>query len=148
MDDLTRAEARFFEAPENDHPLRLISRRQLRSNNSWMHNSHRLVKGKPRCTAQIHPDDAAAAGLVAGDSVRVTSAVGSIELPIEITDDIAQGVVSIPHGWGHDREGVELDVARAHAGTSINDITDDALIEPVTGTAILSGVPISIAPVS
>ena len=122
----------------NGHLL-LIGRRQLRSNNSWMHNSERLVKGKPSCTILMNPTDAAHRDLKTGQTVSVRSTVGSIELPIEISDEMMPGVVSIPHGWGHGRLGVRLDVAEQHAGSSINDLTDHQNIDALCGTAAFNG---------
>jgi anaerobic selenocysteine-containing dehydrogenase len=119
--------------------LVLIGRRDLRSNNSWMHNSTRLVKGPVRCTVQMHPDDASARGLSHGANVVVTSNVGDVELPLEVTDTVMRGVVSIPHGWGHGRPGVRLAVAQAHAGQSINDLTDNARVDVLSGNAAFSG---------
>lgn len=124
----------------NGFDLRLIGRRDLRSNNSWMHNAKRLVKGKNRCTVLMHPDDAEKRGLGDGQQVRVQSRVGAIEIPLEITADMMRGVVSIPHGWGHGRNGVKMDVARDHAGASINDLTDDQVVDALTGNAAFSGV--------
>ena len=126
--------------------LRLIGRRQLRSNNSWMHNSQRLVKGKVRCTVQIHPKDVSRLGLVDGESATVSSEAGSITLPVEATEAIMPGVASIPHGWGHNREGVELSVARAHAGASINDVISDRQVDPFSGVSVLNGQSVTIAP--
>jgi len=119
----------------------------VRSNNSWMHNSQRLVKGKPRCTAYVHPDDAASLNLRDGQTVRVTSRVGSIELPAEVTDAVMRGVISVPHGWGHGREGVRLSTARKVAGVSINDITDEQHIDVLTGLPVLNGVPVTVSAV-
>lgn len=124
--------------------LLLIGRRDLRSNNSWMHNSTRLVRGKERCTALLHPQDAAARDLQDGDRIWVRSAVGEVELPLEITEDIVVGVVSIPHGWGHGRPGTRLHTANAHPGVSINDLTDSSRIDPVSGNAAFSGEPVSV----
>ncbi len=124
--------------------LTLIGRRHLRSNNTWMHNSPRLVKGANRCTALIHPDDAAARGLTNEETAVVSSRVGSIEIEIEISDEVMPGVISIPHGWGHDREGVELTVARQHAGVSVNDITDPALVESISGQAAVNGMRVKV----
>jgi anaerobic selenocysteine-containing dehydrogenase len=126
--------------------LVLIGRRDLRSNNSWMHNVPGLVTGKNRCTAQIHPADAAARGIEAGSLVRVRSRVGEIELPAEITDAVMPGVISIPHGWGHGRPGIALGVASQHAGASINDLTDDLRTDPTTGAAAFSGTPVEVEP--
>jgi anaerobic selenocysteine-containing dehydrogenase len=140
--DLARLEAKLREAPaEGD--LVLIGRRSLRSNNSWMHNSPRLVKGRPRCTLLMHPSDAARLGLADGQSVRVTSEVGELDAPLEISDEIMPGVVSLPHGWGHDRPGVRLTVAQAHAGVSVNDITDDRRTDVASGVSNLS-VPVTV----
>jgi anaerobic selenocysteine-containing dehydrogenase len=122
----------------------LIGRRQLRSNNSWMHNSARLMKGADRCTALLHPDDAAARGLTAGQQVRVTSAVGAIELPLEISDEMRPGVVSIPHGFGHHREHVGWRLAAKKAGASVNDITDPARVDRLSGNAAFNAVPVRV----
>ena len=143
--DLPRARARLQGG--ETAPMRLIGRRHVRSNNSWLHNSQRLVKGKGRCTAWLHPEDAARLQVSDGQAVRVTSRVGTIELPAEITDAIMPGVVSVPHGWGHGREGVQLGVAGKVAGVSVNDITDDQFIDALTGMPVLNGVPVSVAPV-
>jgi len=125
----------------NGHLL-LIGRRQLRSNNSWMHNSQRLVKGPPgksRCTILMHPTDAAHRQLASGQKVLVRSRVGSIVVPLEVSEEMMPGVVSIPHGWGHDRLGNQLEVARQHAGESINDVTDNLTIDALCGTAAFNG---------
>jgi anaerobic selenocysteine-containing dehydrogenase len=122
--------------------LLLIGRRQLRSNNSWMHNSQRLVKGQPgksRCTILMHPLDAAQRHVGPGQKVSVRSRVGSVVVPIEISEEMMPGVVSIPHGWGHDRLGIQLEVAQQHAGESINDVTDDLTIDALCGTAAFNG---------
>ena len=142
--DIERVKAKFFDSAshQSNGDLLLIGRRQLRSNNSWMHNSQRLVKGnpaKPQCTLLMHPTDAAHRNLASGQKVQVRSSVGSIVLPIEISDEMMPGVVSIPHGWGHDRDGVELEVAKQHAGASINDVTDNQTIDALCGTAAFNG---------
>ncbi|MEE9374378.1 MAG: molybdopterin dinucleotide binding domain-containing protein, partial [Saprospiraceae bacterium] len=131
--------------PAHNDKLSLIGRRHLRSNNSWMHNSHRLVKGTLRCIALIHPYDAKIRGISTGDMIIVTSRVGEVKLPVEVTKSIAKGVISIPHGWGHDRNGVSLSIAKQHAGVSLNDLTDELLVEELTGVTILSGVPVEVA---
>jgi anaerobic selenocysteine-containing dehydrogenase len=128
--------------------LTLIGRRQLRSNNSWMHNSARLMKGADRCTARLHPDDAAARGLAEGDHVQVISAVGAIEVPLEITDEIRPGVVSVPHGFGHTRPGVGWQRAASHAGASMNDITDHEVLDELTGNAAFNAVPVRVEAVA
>ncbi len=119
--------------------LQLIGRRHVRSNNSWMHNSERLVKGKDRCTLMLHPRDASRLGLQAGDSAQIASEAGAIVLPVEITEDLMPGVVSVPHGWGHDRQGTGQAVASAHAGASINDVLSDTQVDPLVGTSVLNG---------
>src|SRR6185312_16834259 len=119
-------------------------RRSLRSNNSWMHNSRRLIKGADRCTALMHPDDAAGRGLSAAQLVRVSSTVGSIELPLEVSDEIRPGVVSIPHGFGHVRQGVGWRLAADRAGASVNDITDPSVVDSLTGNAAFNAVPVKV----
>ncbi len=131
-------------ALSNGYDLILIGRRQLRSNNSWMHNSARLMKGADRCTALLHPDDAVARGLSDGERVQVSSAVGTIELPVEISDEIRPGVVSIPHGFGHNRPGVGWRRAASKPGASMNDITDPAIVDRLTGNAAFNSVPVRV----
>ncbi|MEZ4316173.1 MAG: molybdopterin oxidoreductase family protein [Myxococcota bacterium] len=128
--------------------LVLIGRRHLRSNNSWMHNSERLVRGRDRCTLLVHPEDAARAGLSDGQVAHVQSAVGAVEVPVEVSDTVMPGVVSLPHGWGHGRRGTQQSVASAHPGVSVNDLTDPAAVDALTGNAVLNGVPVEISPVS
>ncbi|MBK9001236.1 MAG: molybdopterin-dependent oxidoreductase [Myxococcales bacterium] len=124
--------------------LSLIGRRQLRGCNSWMHNVPRLMTGRERCTLLIHPDDARAREISQGDRVRVRSRVGEVELPVEVSDEVMRGVVSIPHGFGHDRPGTALGVAERHAGASINDLTDPERVDALTGAAAFSGVPVEV----
>jgi len=124
----------------------LIGRRQLRTNNSWLHNVETLVRGKETCTAQVHPDDAARLGLVDGARARVSSRAGAIEIPVEVTDAVMRGVVSIPHGWGHDVDGVRMEVATAHAGTNSNVLADEELVDPLSGNAVLNGIPVELKP--
>jgi len=124
--------------------LLLIGRRELRSNNSWMHNSERLVKGPDRCTLMMHPEDAAARGLADGQPVLVSSRVGSVRVPLEVTDDVRAGVVCLPHGYGHARPGVRLAVAARRPGESQNDLTDDQRVDPLGGTAAFSGTPVRV----
>jgi anaerobic selenocysteine-containing dehydrogenase len=132
-------------APTAD--LVLIGRRHLRSNNSWMHNLPMLVRGPERCTLHVHPADAERLGLTDGGRARIRSRVGAVDAPIEVTDTIRPGVVSLPHGWGHDADRTGQDVARAHAGTNSNVLTDEDVVEPLTGTAVLNGIPVEVAPV-
>ncbi|MBO0951882.1 molybdopterin-dependent oxidoreductase [Fibrella forsythiae] len=130
--------------PAGDDQLLLISRRHLRDNNSWMHNAHVLVKGRNRCTLMLHPDDAARLGIITGQTVRVRSRVGEVELPADVTPDIMPGVVCMPHGYGHNRPGTRMNTARQHAGASVNDLTDEAFADVLTGNAALSGVPVRV----
>jgi anaerobic selenocysteine-containing dehydrogenase len=123
----------------------LIGRRQLRSNNSWMHNLPALVKGKERCTVQMHPDDAVRLGLADGEAARISSVAGSLEAPVETTEDIMPGVVSIPHGWGHGAAGVRMGVAAAHAGVNSNVLADESMVEPLSGNAVLNGIPVEVS---
>jgi anaerobic selenocysteine-containing dehydrogenase len=128
----------------NGNAMVLIGRRQLRSNNSWMHNLPALVKGKDRCTVWVHPDDAERLGLADGGRARVSSAVGALEAPVEITDEIMPGVVSIPHGWGHDAPGVQLRVAAEHAGVNSN-LLAPTEVDPLSGNAVLNGIPVELS---
>ena len=129
-----------------DRPFLLVGRRHLRSNNSWMHNVNVLVKGKPRCTVHVHPDDAVRLGLGDGDAATVASRVGKVTIPVEVTDAIRPGVVSIPHGWGHDAPGNRMRVAREHAGVNSNILSDEELVDPISGNAVLNGIPVSVSP--
>ncbi|RPK79019.1 MULTISPECIES: molybdopterin-dependent oxidoreductase [Streptomyces] len=126
--------------------LVLVGRRHLRSNNSWMHNVGSLTGGSNVCTLQIHPDDAARLGLVDGATVRIESSGGGIEAPAEITDTVRSGVVSLPHGWGHSRPGTRMAVAAAHPGANVNQLLDGTLLDPLSGTAVLNAIPVSVTP--
>ena len=132
-------------ARERNGGMVLIGRRQLRSNNSWMHNLPALVKGKESCTLHIHPDDAERLGLADGELARISSAAGSLDAPVETTEDIMRGVVSIPHGWGHGGEGVRMGVASAHAGVNSNVLADESMVEPLSGNAVLNGIPVEVS---
>lgn len=149
MKDLTRLEQTFFSSEpssrsENRHEFSLIGRRHVRSNNSWLHNSHRLVKGKTRCTVMMNPADASKLSLKEGQAVEVTSSVGSLQLPIEVTDQIMEGVISIPHGWGHNKPGTRKTEASRHAGENANALTDDMQVDALAGTAVLNGIPVTV----
>lgn len=128
-----------------EYPFSLIGRRHLRDCNSWMHNYEVLVKGKNRCTVMVNDEDAAAIGISTGQPVKVSSRAGSVELPCEVTPNIGRGVVSIPHGYGHDRTGTTAEIASRHAGASINDLTDELVIDELTGNAAFSDVRVRIA---
>ncbi|MDA5133099.1 molybdopterin oxidoreductase family protein [Psychrobacter sp. ANT_H3] len=128
----------------DDKQILLIGRRHVRSNNSWLHNSYRLVKGKPRCTLMLHPETAKEYSIEDGQNVKVSSRVGSVIITAEVTDELMPKVVSIPHGWGHGRKGVKQKIAQAHAGVSVNDLTDDTLIDQLSGNAAVNGVPVQL----
>ncbi len=137
---------RFAQTLDETSPdaLRLIGRRHVRSNNSWLHNSRRLVKGPDRCTLLIHPDDAGARGIADSDTVSVSSNVATVELAAEVTENMMPGVVSMPHGWGHNRGGVSWQTAADHAGVSINDLIDTERYDVLTGNAVLNGIAVSV----
>lgn len=149
MADLARLEKHFFaSALPSDDSLQLIGRRHLKTNNSWLHNSQRMVKGTnnslSRCTAQIHPDDARKHNIQDQQMITVTSRVGQVSLPAEITEKIMPGVISIPHGWGHNKKGSKWKTAEQHAGVSVNDLTDEMIVDELSGNAVLNGVPVTI----
>jgi anaerobic selenocysteine-containing dehydrogenase len=143
-EELERLAGRLGEDPPE---LVLVGRRQLRSNNSWMHNLEVLVKGRPRCTLHVHPDDATRLGVRDGGRARVRSRVGELIAPVEVSDTMRPGVVSLPHGWGHDRPGIRMAVAERHAGVNSNILTDPSRIDPLSGNAVLNGIPVEIAAV-
>jgi len=132
--------------PDRPGSLLLIGRRSLRTSNSFMHNLPALVKGPDPCTLQVSPDDARRLGLADGRAARITSRAGSAVAPVEITPDLMPGVVSLPHGWGHDAEGSRLTIARAHAGVNANALTDDRAYDRASGTAVLFGTPVTVEP--
>ncbi|MDX1696370.1 MAG: molybdopterin oxidoreductase family protein [Ketobacteraceae bacterium] len=127
-----------------DNGLLLIGRRHVRSNNSWMHNYQRLVKGKPRHQLFMHPQDAAPLRLKDGGRARISSRTGAVETEVLLTDEVMPGVVSLPHGWGHRRGGVKMAIAESLPGVSVNDLTDEALLDSLSGNAALNGVPVKV----
>ena len=142
IDDLKRLNQELFNVVDEDKinfPFALIGRRHLRNNNSWMHNSELLMKGKNRCTVLMSSKDANNLSITNHQQIRIISNVGSIELPVEISDEMKEGVLSIPHGFGHNREGTKIKLAEENAGESINDLTDDHKIDRLTGNANFSG---------
>lgn len=143
LDDLARVRADLA-APAPD--LVIIGRRQLRSNNSWMHNLPVLAKGAYRCTALVHPQDAARLGLTDGGAARVSNGARSIDVQVEMSDEMMPGVVSLPHGWGHNLPGTQLGVAAERPGVNLNALLDENLRDPLSGNAVLSGIPIRMAP--
>jgi anaerobic selenocysteine-containing dehydrogenase len=142
MADLSRLMKEFSAAPSGQ--LRLIGRRHVRSNNSWMHNFHRLVKGKNRCTLLMHPDDIAAHNLASNDNATLSSRAGSVEVTLEASTDVMPGVVSLPHGFGHNRAGIRMATAVANAGVSCNDVTDELYLDELSGNAAVNGVPVTL----
>jgi len=144
--DLNRLAEKLL-SQEEDNLLRLIGKRDMRSNNSWMHNMKRLVKGPDRCVLFMNPGDASLRGLVDQQEVKVTSRVGSVNIMLSLTDDMMPGCVCLPHGWGHNRQGTKTSVANAHAGVSINDLTDEKCRDQLAGTAAVNGVAVQVSAV-
>lgn len=144
LEDLPRLEARLERGEEE--PLVLVSRRHLRSNNSWLHNVPKLVSGRDRCTLLIHPKDAASCGIEDGAKACVRSSAGAVDVPVQVSDEMMPGVVSLPHGWGHDLEGVELAVAAAHAGVNNNLLAPGELVDVPSGNAVVNGIPVQVSP--
>ena len=150
VDDVKRLWQTFRDQPGSfaNSRLLLIGRRHVRDNNSWMHNTRRLMRGSPRCTLFMHPVDAGRLDLSDGDEATVRSRTGQVCVRVTVTDDVMPGVVSLPHGYGHSRPGIRLSVAEQHAGASINDLTDDQAVDELTGNAVLNGTPVSVSPVA
>ncbi|MDX3711760.1 molybdopterin oxidoreductase family protein [Streptomyces europaeiscabiei] len=142
VDDLPRLRSALRERPDG---LVLIGRRHLRSNNSWLHNIPALTGGTNRCTLHIHPDDASRLGLADGDDVRIKGAGGEVTAPVEVTDVVRRGVVSLPHGWGHDRPGTRMSHAAIDPGVNVNQLLDGSLLDPLSGNAVLNGIPVDLA---
>ena len=144
--DVERLQAKL-DAPRPDpEELLLVSRRTLRSINSWMHNSRRLVKGRDQCTLRMHPADAERRGVVAGGTAIVSSRIGELRVPVELSDEMMPGVVSMTFGWGHDRPGIRMAVAGQRPGVSMNDIVDESLYDKVSGISVLDGIPVRVGP--
>ncbi|MFE4620799.1 molybdopterin-dependent oxidoreductase [Streptomyces sp. NPDC056747] len=143
--DLPRLRAALHAVPAPGS-LQLVGRRHLRSNNSWLHNTPALGGGSNRCTLQVHPEDAVRLRLTDGAPARITGDGGSLDVPVEITDAVRAGVVSLPHGWGHDRPGTRLSVAAARPGVNVNQLLDGSRIDPLSGTAVLNGFPVEVTP--
>ncbi|MFF4051534.1 molybdopterin oxidoreductase family protein [Streptomyces chartreusis] len=143
--DLPRLREALMHRPDG---LVLVGRRHLRSNNSWMHNVPALTGGSNRCTLHIHPQDAERLGVRDGAAVRLKGAGGEVTAPAEVTDAVRPGVVSLPHGWGHDRPGTRLGHAATDPGVNVNQLLDGSLLDPLSGNAVLNGVPIEVSPVS
>ncbi|GAA0650371.1 molybdopterin oxidoreductase family protein [Streptomyces thermocarboxydovorans] len=141
--DLPRLRTALHERAEG---LVLVGRRHLRSNNSWLHNVPALTGGSNRCTLHLHPDDAERLGITDGQPVRITGAGGAVTAPAEITDAVRKGVVSLPHGWGHDRPGTRLRHAAGDPGANVNQLLDGTRLDPLSGNAVLNGIPVEVAP--
>jgi anaerobic selenocysteine-containing dehydrogenase len=141
LDDLPRLAARLERPAE---PLVLVSRRHLRSNNTWMHNVPALMKGKDRCTLLMHPDDAVRCGVADDDVVTVKSTAGKIKVPVEVTDAIKPGVVSMPHGWGHGKPGTRMSVANSSPGANTNVLSPSMFIDEPSGNGALNGIPVTV----
>jgi anaerobic selenocysteine-containing dehydrogenase len=133
---------------ERNEGFVLIGRRHLRSNNSWFHNLPALAKGRERCTLLVHPDDASKLGLAAGTRARVRSRVGVVEAPVEISDAMMRGVVSLPHGFGHDAPGAKLGVAAQRPGVNSNLLSDETRIDALSCNAVLNGIPVEVSAAS
>jgi anaerobic selenocysteine-containing dehydrogenase len=145
LSDLRRAEARLAEAAPD---LVIVGRREVRSNNSWMHNLPTLAKGPERCTLLVHPEDAARLGLAEGAPARITAGLRHITAPVALSTDMMPGVVSLPHGWGHDAPGARLQLAVQRPGANLNAVLDDRLRDPLSGNAVLSGVAVAVEAVA
>jgi anaerobic selenocysteine-containing dehydrogenase len=145
IDELARL-ATTLDEPVDTNGLVLISRRHLQSNNSWMHNVEALVKGKVRCTLLVHPTDATRLSLTDGSDAVIASRVGSVTAPVEVTEEVPVGVVSLPHGWGHDMAGTRSQVASKRPGVNSNILTDPELLDPLSGNAVLNGIPVTVVP--
>jgi anaerobic selenocysteine-containing dehydrogenase len=149
LEDVPRLLASVAENRAGDGDrLLLIGRRHQRDDNSWLHNTERLTRGRPRHALLAHPDDLAVRGVRDGDLVRVRSAVGEVEVEVAATEDVMRGVVSLPHGYGHRRDGVRLREATRLPGVSVNDLTDPSVVDTASGNAVLNGVPVTLEPVS
>ena len=145
QDDLPRLQAVMNQTKrDNQYPFDLISRRLVKSHNTWTQNSERLIKGKNPCTLEVNSLDAINLGIEQGQLVTVTSAVGEIKIEATITDDIQQGVVTMPQGWGHNQQGTNMSIAATQPGVSINDLTDAARVDMLTGNAAFNGTPVAI----
>jgi len=129
-----------------DDGLVLVSRRHLRSNNSWMHNVPSLMTGRDRCTLLVHPEDSRRLGLADGGRATIRSAAGEVEAPVEVSEEMMPGVVCLPHGWGHDKPGTRLGVASGHAGVNNNLLAPGALVDVPSGNAAVNGIPVEVMP--
>jgi anaerobic selenocysteine-containing dehydrogenase len=146
VDDVQRLERWMAESTQAGSLL-MIGRRHTRSKNSWMHNLHLLVKGKERCSLLMHPQDAQACGLKDGDRAHVRTHIGSIEVPVQVSDEMMVGVVSLPHGWGHNLEGTRQRIAIKHPGVNANAIIDELDLDEPSASTVLNGVKVQVVPI-
>ncbi len=144
LNDLPRLAERASRARDTEHDLLLIGRRHIRSNNSWMHNYHRLVKGKPRWQLLMNPSDLSARGLKDDDDVVIRSRVGTVTTKVVGSTELMPGVISLPHGWGHTKPGIKMAIASQQEGANCNRLTDDRFFDALCGNAALNGVPVSV----
>jgi anaerobic selenocysteine-containing dehydrogenase len=142
--DIARFKSQIEKTTNGSGSFSLIGRRHVRSNNSWMHSSHRLIKGKPRNQLLMHPDDLASLGIVDGQTVEVRARVGSVRIAVQASDTLMRGVVSLPHGFGHNRAGTRTGLAEQNAGVSYNDLTDASAVDAVSGNAALNGIAVEV----
>ena len=144
VEDVDRLRKNLSDKPAE---LVLVGRRHLRTNNSWLPNIPELVSGPPRCVLHVNEADAQTLKLNDDDTAQIESRVGSVTAPVKITDKIRQGVVSLPHGWGHDLKGVGMSIARKHGGINSNILTDETEFDPLSNTSVLNGIPVIVKPV-
>ena len=142
--DVERLRSGLHETEVNG--LRLIGRRELRTNNSWMHNAPSLMKGNRSCDLFVHPGDAERLGLADGGLADIASRIAKLRVRVRVTDSVMTGVVSLPHGWGHDRDGVDMKIASATPGVNINDLVDDKVAEPLASASIMNGIAVEVLP--
>jgi anaerobic selenocysteine-containing dehydrogenase len=144
LGDLPRLRARMAEPRA---ALVLIGRRHVRSNNSWLHNVDVLMRGRDRATLLVHPEDAGPRGLTSGATAQVTTEAGSVHATVEVSEEVRPGVVSLPHGWGHDKAGTRTTVARSYVGPNTNLLTPGKFLDEPSGNAAVNGVPVEVVPV-
>ena len=146
LDDIPRLKGQLKQTSSKENfPFELISRRLVRSHNTWTQNSYRLVKGKNPCTLELNPKDAKALSIIDGQVVLVTSETGRVEVEVNVTANIRPGVVSLPQGWGHNQKDTSMTTAAKQPGVSINDLTNSNRIDNLTGNAAFNGTRVAIS---
>ncbi len=148
VDDMVRLAATFDTPGFANGQMVLIGRRDAKTVNSWMHNLNVLIKGKTACTLLVHPDDATRLGLCHGGNANIASRVGKIVAPVEVTNEVMPGVVSLPHGWGYDEPGIEMNTAKTKPGVNSNALTDDEVLDELSGNCTLNGIPVEVSAAS